>query len=96
MDDQTKAEVDRIRSIARAIKACPREAEFPDTGHGTIYDGPPSNVRWDVKPSGSIRAPYFGYIEFFLMREFKASEKTCGNTEYCAQMMANTKCAGSA
>jgi len=59
-----------------------------DTGNGKFIYGPPSNVTWDVKPNASARAPYTGYIEFFLPREFSASKKYCAkNTELCAQMM---------
>lgn len=89
MDEQSKAQVKKLRSITEAIKACPRQAEYPDTGNGTFYNGSPSNVIWDVKSNPSpIRAPYMGYIEFSLPREFAASKKYCAkNTELCAQMM---------
>jgi hypothetical protein len=92
MDSQTRLEVGQLRSIAHAIKACSRVPEFPDTGNGTIYDGPPSNVVWDVKASSSIRAPYMGYIEFFLPREFSASQGTCAkNPRYCGELISDTK-----
>ena len=76
MDAKSRAEVERLRSIATAIKACPRVAEWKNTGIGTIYDGPPSNVVWDVKPSDSIRAPYFGYVEFFLPSRLRKNTGT--------------------
>lgn len=82
MDEQTKARVKQLRAISDAIKACPKVAESPDKGSGTIFFGPPSNVIWDVKPNSSARAPYLGYIEFFLPREFSASKKFCANYEY--------------
>jgi hypothetical protein len=88
MDEQTKAQVKKLHAISDTIKTCPRQAEYPDTGNGTFYDGPPSNVIWDRKPNSSVRAPYMGYIEFFLPREFSASKKYCAkNAELCAQMM---------
>jgi hypothetical protein len=63
-------------------------AEYPDTGNGTFYDGPPYNVIWDVKPNSSVRAPYMGYIEFVLPRQFSGSKQFCAkNKEYCAEMM---------
>jgi len=88
MDEQTKAQVKQLRSISQAIKACPRQAESADTGSGAFYVGPPSNVTWDVKANSSVRAPYMGYIEFFLPREFSASKEYCAKHAYlCAQMM---------
>ena len=87
-DEQIKAQIGQMRSISRAIKACPKVAEYPDKGNGTFNLGPPANVTWDVKPNSSVRAPYLGYIEFFLPREFSASEKYCAkNKELCARLM---------
>jgi hypothetical protein len=81
-----------LRAIARAIKGCPRVADLKDAGGGTIYNGPPSNVVWDVKPSSSVRVPYLGFVEFFLPREFSASEKVCAkNPRYCAEITNATK-----
>jgi hypothetical protein len=91
MDANSRAEVERLRSIATAIKSCPRVAEWKDTGAGTIYDGPPLNVVWDVKPSDSIRAPYFGYIEFFLPRQFSATKEECERSHSCKDMIETTK-----
>jgi len=91
MDASSRAEVERLRSIAIAIKACPRVAEWKDTGIGTIYDGPPVNVVWDVKASDSIRAPYFGYVEFFLPREFSATKEECEKSHSCRDMIETTK-----
>lgn len=92
MDEKTQNEVRHLRAIARTIKECPRVADFKDTGGGTIYNGPPSNVVWDVKPSGSVRAPYLGFVEFFLPREFSASERVCAkNPRYCAEITNATK-----
>jgi len=88
MDEQTKSQVKQLRAISNAIKACPREQELSTREDGTFYIGPPSNVIWDVKPTSSARAPYLGYVEFFLPREFSGSKKFCSqNKEYCAQMM---------
>lgn len=88
MDEPTRAQVKQLRSISEAIKACPKVAQFPDKGSGAIYAGPPSNVTCDVEHKSSARAPYVGYIEFFLPREFSASKKYCAKHEYfCAQMM---------
>jgi len=88
MDEQTKVQVRRLRSISEAIKACPKVAVSSDKGEGAIYAGPPFNVTWDVKLSSSVRAPYLGYIEFVLPREFSASKKFCAkHEEFCAQMM---------
>ncbi|HEY6766935.1 MAG TPA: hypothetical protein VI386_19420 [Candidatus Sulfotelmatobacter sp.] len=91
MDAKSRAEVEHLRSIANAIKACPRVTEWKDTGIGTIYDGPPSNVVWDVKPSDSIRAPYLGYVEFFLPREFSATKEECERSHSCRDMIETTK-----
>ncbi len=91
MDAKSRAEVEHLRSVTTAIKACPRVAEWKDIGIGTIYDGPPSNVVWDVKPSDSIRAPYFGYVEFFLPREFSATKEECEKSRSCRDMIETTK-----
>ena len=91
MDDKSRREVDHLRAIASAIKACPRVEEWKDKGFGTIYDGPPLNVVWDVKPSDSVRAPYFGYVEFFLPREFSATKEECAKTRACADIISATK-----
>lgn len=91
MDERSRREVTHLRSIARAIKACSRVAEWEDEGFGTIYDGPPSNVVWDVKPSDSIRAPYFGYVEFFLPREFSATKEECTKSRSCEDIISSTK-----
>jgi hypothetical protein len=88
MDEQTKAQVKKLRSISQAIKACPNK-ESPDTGNGKFTYGPPSNVTWDVKPSPSpIRAPFLGFIEFSLPRGFSASKKYCAQyAEVCARLL---------
>src|SRR5271157_5365020 len=87
IDEQTKTRVKQLRAISNAIKACPRE-ESPDTGNGKHIYGPPSNVTWDVKPNPSIRAPYLGYIEFSVPRNFSASKKYCAqHAEACALLL---------
>lgn len=87
MDERTKPRVKQLRAISDAIKACPSKEATLDTGTKFIY-GPPSNVTWDVKANPSIRAPYLGYIEFSVPREFSASKKYCAqHSELCAQML---------
>ena len=89
MDEQTKAQVKKLRSISQAIKACPGKETVP-TGpdDGKFTYGPPSNVVWDVKPNPSpIRAPFLGYIELSVPRGFLASKKYCAqHAEVCAGM----------
>jgi hypothetical protein len=87
VEESSQAAVDRLRSIARIIKACPGAEST--TVFGTAFEGPPLNLIWDVKPGSSVRAPYAGYIEFVLARYFAvaASSDQClkckGPTEYC-------------
>jgi hypothetical protein len=65
MDEQTKAGVKQLRSISQVIKACPRQAEYPDTGTGTFLLGPPANVISDVKPNpSSVRARIWATSSF--------------------------------
>lgn len=92
VDERSQAALNQLHLIAQRIKNCPRSAEWLDTGAGTIYDGPPSNVVWDVEPSTSVRAAYLGYIEFSLPREFLAPDRKCDKEPgYCAEMMTATK-----
>ena len=91
LDDKSRKEVDHLRAIASAIKACPRVAEGEDKGFGTIYDGPPLNVVWDIKPSDSMRTPYFGHVEFFLPREFSATQEECAKSRSCKDIISATK-----
>jgi len=71
-----------LRGIANAIKECPvfisevspRDAKTkkyhgPLTG-ARVYFGPPINVVWDAIPSGSVRSPYAGWVEFTVPRRF--------------------------
>ncbi len=88
MDERTKARVKQLRAISDAIKACPSKEETLDTGNAKFIYGPPSNVTWDVKANPSIRAPYLGYIEFSVSRDFSASKKYCAqHSELCARML---------
>lgn len=88
MDEHTKEQVKQLRAISDVIKACPKVALFADKGTGTLNDGPPFNVTWDVKPNSSIRAPYLGYIEFVLPRQFSASEAYCAtHRKSCDDLM---------
>lgn len=69
IDAGSRPAVNQLAAVAHAIKECPREL-LHETKQGKElvrhYAGPPQNVVWDVERGTSIRAPYLGYIEFFV------------------------------
>ena len=42
---------------------------------GTLYEGPPINVVWDVTESTTVRSPFSGYVEFTTRERFDLPEK---------------------
>jgi hypothetical protein len=68
-----------LRSIADAIKACPRSIEFDASKdsqasegpleRSRLYYGPPVNVTWGVGRN-SVRSPHQGFVQFSVPREF--------------------------
>jgi hypothetical protein len=66
--------VRQMRQIAEEIKKCPEEIQS-QTEYGVYFQGPPSNVEWDVLPSKSVRAPFQGWLEFTLPHRWEETEK---------------------
>jgi hypothetical protein len=60
--------IDQMRQVARAMKQCSElvtSSEDKCKIHKT-YQGPPTNLEWDVMPSKTVRSPFQGIIEFSL------------------------------
>jgi hypothetical protein len=77
IDASSQPAVDQLTAVAHTIKRCPREVHW-ETHWGKKLDeierwsvGPPENVVWDVVSSGSVRAPYSGYIQFTVRRQIE-------------------------
>jgi hypothetical protein len=76
IDAGSRPAVATLRAVAQAIKECPRATLFESkktegpTAGVRIYQGPPTNIIWDITATKSARSPYSGYIEFSLPQEF--------------------------
>lgn len=76
IDSGSRPAVATLSAVAQAIKECPRATLFESkktegpTAGVRIYQGPPTNLIWDVTATKSARSPYSGYIEFSLPQEF--------------------------
>src|ERR1039458_2493208 len=87
IDPNSQPAVDALRAIARTISQCPEALDFEHRwGKGPLeidqwYYGSPRNVIWDVVPSGSVRAPYLGYIEFATYYELRVPRETTDRYE---------------
>src|SRR5271157_212165 len=70
ISEDSKAAVERLRTIAQRIGECPKVLDFENQWGRKkdeieqYYQGPPENIVWDVVAGDSVRAPYLGYVEF--------------------------------
>jgi len=68
--EDSKPAVETLRAITKRIEECPKALEFEKRWGKKqdeierYYEGPPSNVVWDVVAGNSVRAPYLAYVEF--------------------------------
>lgn len=68
-DNQRRAALDAIQRIADAIKACPESSRIVQTRekkplYYRMYSGPPTDVRYDLRPIDSLVANFVGVVEF--------------------------------
>jgi hypothetical protein len=67
-DDKKKKAIDQMRQVANAMKQCPEQkTTYRDVcSIRYSYQGPPTNLEWDVVPSKTVRSPFQGIVEFTL------------------------------